>query len=166
MRHALMRLVLVVLVPLLVVEAGILATWYYTRWTGQEEANLEAARGIAAAFDDYVQDVRRQELAIGEALAGLNPYTPAQATAFLTANVREFRFRPHLELARPGGQSHRLEQPAGRQPEPRRPGLLSAVAGRATLGDQRPLDGAGPAESPSLSSPAASTTRKGSSSAS
>ena len=86
-----MRLVLVVLVPLLAVEAGILATWYYTRRSGQEEANLEAARGIAAAFDDYVQDIRRPELAIGEALAGLKPYTPAQATAYLTANVREYR---------------------------------------------------------------------------
>ncbi len=90
MRHALMRLVLVVLVPLLVVEAGILATWYHTRRSGQEEANLEAARGIAAAFEDYVQHIRRPELAIGEALAGLQPYTNAQATAYLTTNVREF----------------------------------------------------------------------------
>ncbi len=90
MRRALMRLVLVVLVPLLAVEAGILTTWYYTRWTGQVAANLHAARGIAADFDDDVRDVHRQELAIGEALAGLKPYTPAQATAYLTANVREF----------------------------------------------------------------------------
>ncbi|MCE5267722.1 MAG: PAS domain S-box protein [Planctomycetaceae bacterium] len=87
MRSALMRLVLVALVPLLVVEAAVLAAWYYTRWTRQAESNLEAAWGIAAAFEDYIRDVRRQEFAVGRALAGLRPYTPAQAAAYLTANL-------------------------------------------------------------------------------
>lgn len=85
-----MRLVLSVSLPLLLVEAAIFAAWYYSRWDLERVATLAAARGIAGDFEDFVQDVRRQELAVGVALTGLSPYTPAQAARFLAANVREY----------------------------------------------------------------------------
>jgi PAS domain S-box-containing protein len=86
MRRLLLRLVLVVLAPLLLVEVGIYASWYYSRLALEEQANLENARVAAVMFEDYVGDVRRQEIAIGEALAGLHPYTADQAHEYLVKN--------------------------------------------------------------------------------
>ena len=90
MRGMLLLLVLVVLLPLLVVQAGIYVAWYYSRWAEEEQEDLRAAWGVAATFDDYVENVRRQEWAIGQALEGLNPYTAEQANAFLAANTRVY----------------------------------------------------------------------------
>jgi signal transduction histidine kinase/HAMP domain-containing protein len=89
-RAVLLRLVLVVLLPLLLVQAGIYVAWYYSRWTETERETLRAAWGVAATFDEYIQDVRRQEWAIGQALAGLSPYTAEQANDFLTANTHSY----------------------------------------------------------------------------
>ena len=89
-RAVLLRLVLVVLLPLLLVQAGIYVAWYYTRWAETERETLRAAWGVAATFDDFVLDVRRQEWAIGQALAGLSPYTAEQANDFLKANTRKY----------------------------------------------------------------------------
>ena len=77
MRRLLLRLVLVTLAPLLLVQAGLCVAWYYSSLAKEEKANLEAARVAAVMFEDYVNDVRRHETAIGEALAGLHPYTAA-----------------------------------------------------------------------------------------
>jgi len=83
-------LVLVAVLPLLVVQAGILSAWYFSRMAEEEQANLEQARGLAIAFGAYLQNVRRQELAIGAALAGLHPYTTEQADNFLHMSASEY----------------------------------------------------------------------------
>lgn len=83
MQGMLVRLVLLVLVPLLVVQAGIYVAWYYTRWSEQATATLETAREAAATFEAYARDVNRQELAIGAALSGPHQYAPEDANAFL-----------------------------------------------------------------------------------
>ena len=57
------------LLPLLVVQAGIYAAWYYSSWTEQETATLETAREAAFTFAGYMRDVRRQQSAIGAASA-------------------------------------------------------------------------------------------------
>ena len=90
MRGVLLRLVLVVLLPLLVVQAGIYVAWYYTRWTEEAQANLEVAWAVATTFQARTDDVHRQESMIGAALVGLNPYTTAQANEFLKVNRREY----------------------------------------------------------------------------
>ncbi len=88
MRGALLLLALVAILPLLVVQAGIYLAWYRSRWSEVERENLRAAWGVAATFDEFVEDVHRQQWAIGQALLGVNPYTPEQANVFLAANAR------------------------------------------------------------------------------
>ena len=90
MRRLLSRLILVVLVPLLLVQAGIYVRWYYSRLADEQQANLEMARAAAAIFDGNIDDVRRQEWAIGQTLAGPYPYTTEQANQLLLANAREY----------------------------------------------------------------------------
>ena len=91
MRGTLILLVLVVLIPLLAVQAGIYTAWYFSRWTQQEQSNLEQARALTATFEAYVFDVRRQETAIGAALLGLKPYDPRQANSFLATAAQQYR---------------------------------------------------------------------------
>lgn len=83
MQGVLLRLVLLVLVPLLVVQAGIYVAWYYTRWSEQTIGTLETAREAGATFEAFIRDVHRQELAIGAALCGPHQYSPEEANAFL-----------------------------------------------------------------------------------
>lgn len=90
MRRLLLRLVLVVLVPLLLAQAGIYTAWYYSRLVIEDHATVDSAEMTAVLFDDFVNDVRRQEIAIGEALAGLHPYTSKQAHEYLVRNDLEY----------------------------------------------------------------------------
>ncbi|MEN6449520.1 MAG: PAS domain S-box protein, partial [Thermoguttaceae bacterium] len=104
MRRALMRLVLLALVPLLIVESAIFGAWYYGRWNDQRAENVEAARHVAAVFEDFIQDVRRQELAIGQAFSRLRPYTPAQMAEFLRGNLNEYHSVQTWNWFGPDGQ--------------------------------------------------------------
>ena len=104
MRDRLLLLVLVVLVPLLVVQAGIYVAWYHHRWAEEEQANLEEAWAVATTFEAYVRDVRRQELAIGAALVGPYPYTTEQANKFLAAATREYSSIHACNWANPEGK--------------------------------------------------------------
>ena len=90
MRGMLLLLVLAVLLPLLLVQAGIYLAWYYNRWSEQEMATLDTAREAAATFEAYIRDVRRQESAIGAALTGPHRYTPEEACLFLTVAGRDY----------------------------------------------------------------------------
>ncbi len=90
MRAALMLLVLVVLMPLLVVQAGIYAAWYHSQWSEQRTATMETAREAASTFQAYVTDVLRQESAIGAALTGPHQYSPQEAADLLTAAGRQY----------------------------------------------------------------------------
>lgn len=83
-------LLAVVLVPVLLVQAGIYASWLQVRYQTELQANREVARAVATAFDTYVQDVLHQELAIGLAL--ILPGSPPQEEAnwFLGANARDY----------------------------------------------------------------------------
>ena len=100
MRGALLRLVLVVLTPLLLVQAGIYVAWYYTRWAEQETATLETAQEAAATFEAYVCDVRRQELAIATALTGPHVYTTRGNQRVSDGCRARLPFRRFLELDR------------------------------------------------------------------
>lgn len=77
-------LVLAAIVPLIMVQAGTLSAWYYSRLAEERQATEEEARAVAAAFGAYVRDVRRESLAMGAALAGLGPFTPEQINRFLS----------------------------------------------------------------------------------
>jgi signal transduction histidine kinase len=90
MRGSLLRLVLVVLIPLLLVQAGIYAAWYYSRWNEQEMATRDTACEAAATFATYVHDVRRQESAIGMALTGPHKYSTQETNDFLRTAGQDY----------------------------------------------------------------------------
>ena len=88
MRRVLLWIVVVVIVlPLLAVQAGIYRWWFNSRQEHELQENLEIARAVGGAFENFVRDVRRDEAATGAALAGLKPYTPEQANRFLAGNA-------------------------------------------------------------------------------
>jgi signal transduction histidine kinase len=53
---------------MLALQAIIYANWFTSQVQTQEQANLEFARSMALAFENYVEDVSRQEATIGELL--------------------------------------------------------------------------------------------------
>jgi signal transduction histidine kinase len=98
MRHALLRLVLVVLVPLLVVEAGILAAWDYTRWTGQE-VDVYAGLWIAGGLNLLV--------AVGSGLLAM------KTSGGLIRQLR--RLQTHAETIGRGEPGHYTESASVRE---------------------------------------------------
>ena len=102
MRGVLVLLMLVVLLPLLVVEAGIGAVWYHSRWSEQTTATLDTAVETANTFEGYVRDVRRQESAMGAALSDLHPYT-TDRNRFLTDSGRDYSTIHSWSWANPEG---------------------------------------------------------------
>jgi len=89
-RQSLLLVVLVVLLPLLVVQTGIYVAWFHSRRANEEEANLEAARAMAATFAAFVRDVARQELAIGTALTQPSAVSAEQLHKFLALSADEY----------------------------------------------------------------------------
>ena len=87
--RALMQLVLFVLLPLLVVQAGLCIAWYHSRRGEETRLNLEAAGGMATTFEAFVSDVRYQEAIIGEKLLGLKSPTPRNIGDVLAGDVRD-----------------------------------------------------------------------------
>lgn len=82
--------VLIILVPVILV----LAVFYYFRYeerrAAEYQSNLEVARAVALAFDAHIDDIVRQELAIGLTLATMPANATEQANDFLAANVRAY----------------------------------------------------------------------------
>lgn len=140
MRRLLLLLVLVVLAPLLLVQAGIYAAWYYGRLVIEENATMNSARVTAVMFEDFVSDVHRQEIAIGEALGGLHPYSNEQAR--LSRQERPgVSFGSCLALGRCRRHDYRIDRPESHRPEHRRQGLLSEAQEKPPiLDDQRHAD--------------------------
>ncbi|HLB12766.1 MAG TPA: cache domain-containing protein, partial [Dehalococcoidia bacterium] len=83
-------LVLILLVPLLVVDAGHQYTVFHERRADELSHNLEAARAAATIFEAYVQDLLHQEGAIGVALTSQGPRSFDQANLLLIATAREY----------------------------------------------------------------------------
>ncbi|MHB0935496.1 MAG: ATP-binding protein [Armatimonadota bacterium] len=84
------RLLLCILVPMLLVQAGIYAVWLYTRVEKETQANTEVAYVMNELLQAYFQDVQRQQLAIGTAIAELGPNRHAAITHVLEVNRRQY----------------------------------------------------------------------------
>ena len=67
-RGMLILLLLIVLIPILLFQAGIYYKRFQDRRTQEFQANLELARAVATTFETYVRDILHQELAVGLAL--------------------------------------------------------------------------------------------------
>ncbi len=79
-----------VLLPVLLVQGGIYHTWFETRRSAEIDANLELARAVAATFDAYLQDLHRQQLALGLAFTMEGSGTSAQVQRLLEQSAREY----------------------------------------------------------------------------
>jgi signal transduction histidine kinase len=90
MRGLLFLLLVVAIAPLIVLVVGLHIVWYYGEMADEREANLELSHALALTFGGYVDDVSRQESAIGRALVALTPYTAEQANQYLTENAAEY----------------------------------------------------------------------------
>jgi signal transduction histidine kinase len=92
-----------VLVPILSLQAGV----YYSRFqdgrTAELRANLEVARAVAVTFDEYLQDVLHQELAIGLAFTSPQPFSLDQGNQYLTVNAQEYPTVRDFEWISPQG---------------------------------------------------------------
>lgn len=83
-------LLLVVLVPVLLVQARA----YYDRFQAQRaqefQANLAMARGVSATFETYLEDVLHQELAIGMSMTSSQFMLPEQSNRLLAQAAGDY----------------------------------------------------------------------------
>lgn len=104
-RGTLIFILLAMLIPLLVGEAAVYYARYQERRAQELEANLEVARGGAAAFSTFIRDVVNTEFAIGQTLSGLNQPSPAQMNGILAANLRSYPLLRNLNWLTPEGKA-------------------------------------------------------------
>lgn len=89
-RFLLLSVLLVALVPVLLVQAGAYWRWFDWREHHAIQENLAAARCAATAFDSYIRCLAHQELAIGTAMASLEPHAAEQTNQYLARNVADY----------------------------------------------------------------------------
>jgi len=100
-RGLLWLLLLLVLIPVLGVQAVFYQARFSARRADELAANREMARAVATAFDNYLQDVLRQQWAMGCALAAGLP--PSQQAAYLRRCVQGAPALRSYLWARPSG---------------------------------------------------------------
>jgi PAS domain S-box-containing protein len=83
-RNLLFLLLLIVLVPVLLVQAAIYYREFQLAREDEFQSNLEVARAAAGLFESYLRDVHREELAVGDAMLQFTPFSLARANSFLT----------------------------------------------------------------------------------
>ena len=89
-RGTLYLLLLVMLIPSLMVEAGLNYLAFQERRAAEFQANLEIAGSVANIFDAYLHDLLHREDAIGLAVTSARPPSLEQATHLLEASAREY----------------------------------------------------------------------------
>jgi signal transduction histidine kinase len=87
----LLLLILVLLVPILLVQAAIHWSWYQTRHASELNTNLELARSVGNNFESYLKDVRRQLLAIGLAMVEMREHGLEAMNHYLLLNLSDYR---------------------------------------------------------------------------
>ena len=85
-RARLYCLLLTVLVPFLLIQAVFIYSRFESRQANEFQANLEMARAVAGTFNEFVQDVLHQEMAIGINLTTLRDLSADQMNQILEAN--------------------------------------------------------------------------------
>lgn len=90
MRSLLLVLLLGTLLPVLLVRAGMYFRWLHSQYEKEIQSNLEMARAAGMAFNGYINDIARQEAAVGSALVSLEPPGTQKATDFLVRSAAEY----------------------------------------------------------------------------
>lgn len=83
-------LLLVVLLPVLSVQAGVYYRWFESQRSETRQANLEVARAEAQAFDTFVQNVLHQEWLIGYTMTFSTFASTDERNQLLATNVKEY----------------------------------------------------------------------------
>ncbi len=91
----LVLLLLLILIPVVAIQAYIYYDEYQARRASEFQANLEVARAIAKAFESFVQDVIHHELLIGLAITSPQPMASEDISRLLISSqgyaaVRDF----------------------------------------------------------------------------
>jgi PAS domain S-box-containing protein len=86
MRQALVVLTLVILLPILLVQAVLYHRQFQYNLDEEYKLNLEIARIMALGFDQFVHDIQEQELAMGRGILLLNHLDTAAKTRYLVEN--------------------------------------------------------------------------------
>ena len=89
MRGQLLALLVVVLVPALLMQFTMCMLWYRVRARAEMGNNLTVARSMASVFHYFVEDVARNEIALGLPLSRMKPYTEEQARNLLQVSADE-----------------------------------------------------------------------------
>lgn len=89
MRRALTALILLAIVPLLLTQVFISILWFKSRRALDEEKNYLVAFDVAKGFEEFVHDVNREELAIGNAVQWFGPQSSGLISRYLQANVQD-----------------------------------------------------------------------------
>jgi PAS domain S-box-containing protein len=112
MRGILVLLLIAVLLPVFLLQVGIYYRWYRDRRKAEFQANLEVARAVAATFEGYLRDIRRQERAIGEALVLLKFSHPERTHDYLLQNLKEYPSLQAIHWISPQGKVIGSSDPA------------------------------------------------------
>lgn len=83
-------IVALLLVPLLIVQAVTYSSWFDARQEAEVRDNLEVANALASTFQFYVADIRRDELALGTAIAKLQAESPQAVEQYLTEATKDY----------------------------------------------------------------------------
>lgn len=88
-RGTFLLILVLVLVPVLVVQALIYYGSFQRELANESRANLELARSVGSAFDSYVDDILRQEMTVGLAFSSPHPPVADAARDLLKTSVAE-----------------------------------------------------------------------------
>ena len=73
----------VLLLPLLAVQVAVFVLWFNVRQDNEEQANMEVAENSGRALTSLVEGIRRQELAVGQALLQISETSPRTMSRYL-----------------------------------------------------------------------------------
>lgn len=90
LRTALVLLVLAVLLPVLIVQGIIYAAWYDNRMDSNVQQNLAQAMAAQMNLDSFIQDVSRQEIALGDSVLRMEHDGLPAINQYLTASVAAY----------------------------------------------------------------------------
>jgi C4-dicarboxylate-specific signal transduction histidine kinase len=103
-RGALLAPVLVAIIGMLLVQTALGAAWVVSRRNMERRANLDAAKLVELAFSTYIRDLRHRGAATGRMLAGMEPFSPAQANGILAQHAQGCLSVSYWYYARADGQ--------------------------------------------------------------
>ena len=109
----LLLLIFITAAPTLLIQAYVFQERYQAHRSDQLQANLEIARAAGEMFKGFVEDILRQELAIGITFTLPQPLSVERMNAIITEHCREYPVVRNIVWALPEGRSIASNIPEG-----------------------------------------------------